>query len=313
MDEDIKTVKSKVVKKNSKEKVKGNSKLIFIVFSTLLVIVSVGVISLHLYSNYKINTVLKSTIRSFRGNTELSYAKAEYTFWNKKMRINDLIVIHGDSTVAKFGTVYLPNIGFKENLLSDLIFNFEDAQLNLSAPIFKMLGKRIETLGYNPLYFKGSVAIKYNSTHKNLTVNNIELDIKNLGKLNVKFEIPNVNNKYDLLNNNFNRLRINFVNNGIINEVIRSYSNSRGYDLLQGKEVALYRLKTAMSKYKPTSNQYRQLTSLYNFMENSSEILFSSDVKTSLALTDLLKVMNSKTYSGIVNSILKLPLIVVTK
>ena len=233
MDKDIKAVKSKVVKKNSN----GNGKLIFIVFFTLLVIVSVGVISLHLYSNYKLNAVLKSTIRSVRGNTELSYAKAEYTFWNKQLRINDLTVIYGDSTVAKFGTVYLPNIGFKENLLSDLSFTFENAELNLSSPIFKMLGKRIETLGYNPLYFKGSVSIKYNSTHKNLTVNKLELNIKNLGILNVEFEIPNVESNYDLLNNSFDRLRINFINNGIINEVIRSYSNSRGYDLLQGKRL----------------------------------------------------------------------------
>ncbi len=309
MDKDIKAVKSSVPKKNSK----GNGKLILIVFFTLLVIISVGVISLHLYSNYKLNAVLKSTIRSVRGNTELSYAKAEYTFWNKQLRIDDLTVIYGDSTVAKFGTVHLPNIGLQENLLSDLSFTFENAQLNLSAPVFKMLGKRIETLGYNPLYFKGSMAIKYNSTHKNLTLNNFELDIKNLGTLNVEFEIPNVESRHDLLNNSFDRLRVNFVNNGIINEVIRNYSNSRGYDILQGKEVVLYRLKTIMSRYKPISNQYRQLVSLYDFMENSSEILFSSDVRTALSLTDLFNIMNSKTYSSIVKAILNLPLIVITK
>ncbi len=309
MDKGVKAVKSKVAKKTSK----GNGKLMLIVFFTLVVIVSVGVISLHLYSNYKLNAVLKSTIRSVRGNTELSYAKAEYTFWNKQLRINDLTVIYGDSTVAKFGTIHLPNIGFKENLLSDLVFTFENAQLNLSSPVFKMLGKRIETLGYNPLYFKGSVGIKYNSTYKNLTVHKFELNIKDLGKLNVEFEIPNVETKHDLLNNSFDRLRVGFVNDGIINEVIRSYSNSRGYDLLQGKEVALYRLKTVMSKYQPISNQYRQLTSLYDFIENSSEILFSSDVRTSLSLIDLFNIMNSKTYSGIVRSILNLPLIVITK
>ena len=309
MDKDIKSVKSKVAKKNSK----GNGKLIFIVFFTLLVIVSVGVISLHLYSNYKLNAVLKSTIRSVRGNSELSYAKAEYTFWNKQLRIEDLTVVYGDSTVARFGTIYLPNIGLQENLLSNLSFTFENAQLNLSAPVFKMLGKRIEALGYNPLYFKGAMTLKYNSTYKNLTLNNFELNIKNLGILNIEFEIPNVENRYALLNNSFDRLRVNFINNGIVNEVIRSYANSRGYDLLQGKEVALYRLRALMSRYKPISNQYRQLTSLYDFIENSSEILFSSDVRTSLSLMDLFHIMNSKTYSGIVRSILNLPLIVITK
>ncbi len=304
-----KAVKSKVTKKNSN----GNGKLIFIVFFTLVVIVSVGVISLHLYSNYKLNTVLKSTIRSFRGNTELSYAKAEYTFWNKQLRINDLTIIKGDSTIAQFGTIDIPNIGFQENLLSDLNFSFENAQLNLSSPVFKILGKRIESLGYNPLYFKGSIGIKYNSAHKNIIINNFELDIKNLGKLNIELEIPNVQNKNDLLYNSFERLRASFINDGIISEVISSYANSRGYDLLQGKEVALYRLRTLMSRYEPISNQYRQLTSLYDFIENSSEILFSSDVRTSLSLMDLFKIMNSKTYSGIVRSILNLPLIVITK
>lgn len=314
MDKDIKPVKSSVTStKNKATKKSSNSKPILIVLFTLIVIISVGVISLHLYSNYKLNTVLKLTMRSFRGNTELSYAKAEYTFWNKQLRINDLTVVYGDSTVAKFGTVNIPNIGFTENLLSDITFSFENAQLNLSSPVFKMLGKRIETLGYNPLYFKGSVGIKYHNIHKNLVINDLNLDIKNLGKINIEFEIPDVESKNDLLYNSFNRLRVSFINNGIINEVIRNYSNARGYDILQGKEVALYRLKVVMSKYKPISNQYRQLTGLYDFMENSSEILFSSDVRTSLSLMDLFKIMNSKTYSGIVNSILNLPLIVITK